>query len=556
LLALAVAGVVYWLVFAPPRPLVEPAAVAFEPQRVGTKSESLPVRIANEGHGELVVSDLRLEGEDAAAFELRGGDCLGVPLRHRATCAAEVAFGPTRPGEHEGRLAIVSNADAPAAVDLAGRGTAPALAVDPARVDFGRVAVGQTSDGAALELTNPGDAPLEIRRVAVAGGGEGSFRWLANNCSGKTLGPGESCAVRIAFQPVGGGEETARVSVDSDAEETPEVVLHGIGLAPGLLILPERLTLGSVRLGRTGTSETVTLENTGNAPLRMGAVELDGAGREAFEVDDTSCSDAVLAPGGTCRLRVTLRPREEGAFRASIRIASPDLRRTESVGLEGRATAPRLRVSAQGFDFGRVVVGGSEDEALLLESVGSEPVTLTAVEVEGAGFAADGDCRRGMRLEPGSGCRLELRFTPRSEGASLGRLRVQHDGLGTGVEVTLAGTAYPPPVAAIEAEPQRLEFEPVAAGGRSQILSLRIRSTGNARLELRDLRLEGEHAADFVMVPASCNGVPYLVPGSDCVVGFRFVPQAPGERRAQLVVRSNAGRDVVVPMTGLASGGG
>lgn len=556
LLALVAAVVVYLLVLAPPRPLVEPATVAFEPQRVGRESEPLALRIANEGRRELVVGDLRVEGADAAAFAVVSGDCLGVPLPHRATCIVQVGFTPARPGEHEARLDIVSNASEPTlAVGLAGRGTAPSLAVSPARVDFGRVAVGQTSEGAALELTNPGDAALEIRSVGVSGRGERSFRWLANACSGKTLGPAESCAVRIAFQPLAGGEETVRLTVDSDAEETPEVELHGIGLAPGLLVLPERLTLGSVRLGSAGATETVTLENTGNAPLRIGAVALDGPGRQAFELDGASCAAAVLAPGGTCRLRVTLRPRDEGAFRASIRIASPDLGRSSSVALEGRATAPRLRVSSPGFDFGRVVVGAAETEQLRVESVGSEPVTLTGLALDGTGFDAQGECRRGMRLEPGAGCRLEVRFAPRAEGAATGRLRLQHDGLGPTVEIALAGSGYPPPVAAIEIAPRQLEFEPVTVGGRSDILSLRIRSVGNARLELRDLRVEGEHAADFVMVPASCNGIPYLVPGSDCVVGFRFMPQGPGERRARLVVRSNSGDGTVgVPMLGLAAG--
>jgi hypothetical protein len=289
----------------------------------------------------------------------------------------------------------------------------------------------------------------------------------------------------------------------------------------------------------------------------MGAVVVDGPGRHAFEVDDASCLDAVLAPRGTCRLRVTLRPRAEGALRASILVASPDLRRPVTVVLEGRSTAPRVRVSAEAFDFGRVVVGGVATEELRVESVGSETVRLTGLTVEGAGFAVNGDCRSGMRLDPGGSCRLDVRYAPRSEGSAAGRLRLQHDGLGGAVELVLAGSAYPPPVAAVEVTPRQLEFEPVPAGGRSQILSLRIRSTGSARLELGALRVEGEHAADFVMVPASCNGVPYLVPGSDCVVGFRFVPQAPGDRRARVVVPSNAREGALtVPLLGLAGGGG
>lgn len=559
LLAAAAAAVsAYLLVWAPPRPVVAPESGRFEPQRVGTESDPLALRVTNEGRRELVVSEVTLVGDDAGSFRLSPGDCLGVPLPYRGSCTVEAGFAPQRPGEHAARIEIASNAkEGPLAVELGGRGTAPALAVSPERIDFGRVAVSESSDGEALELTNPGDAPLEIRRLALDGEGARAFRWLSNSCSGRSLGPGESCSVRLAFQPLGGGEETVKVVVESDAEETPRVELHGIGLAPGLLVLPESLALGSVRLGRTGGSDTVTLENTGNAPLRLGTIAVEGRGAAAFELDPASCAGAVLAPGASCTLRVTLRPREEGSFRAAVRIASPDLSRDVAVVLEGRATAPRLRVSARALDFGPVVLGDSAAEEVRVESVGSEAVTLAGVGVVGGGFSGSGDCRGGTRLEPGSSCRVEVRFAPRSEGAASGRLRLQHDGLGGPVEIELSGTGRPPPVAGIELSPRQLEFEPVTVGGRSEILSVRVRSTGNARLELRELGVEGEDAADFVMVPASCNGVPYLVPGSDCVVGFRFVPKAPGERRARVVVRSNAREGAVsIPMSGLAGAGG
>ncbi|MEZ5332420.1 MAG: choice-of-anchor D domain-containing protein [Thermoanaerobaculia bacterium] len=559
LLILLLAGgavAAYLLVWAPPRPVVAPERGGFEPQRVGTASESLPLRVTNEGRRELVISEVTVAGEQASAFEVRPGDCVGVALPYRAACTVEIGFRPERPGEHGARVEIASNGrEGLLTVEVSGRGTAPALTIRPERLEFGRVAVGQTSDGAQLELTNPGDAPLEIRRLSLDGGGSRSFRWLSNSCSDRSLGPGESCRVRLAFQPLEGGEESARVRVESDADETPRVEVHGIGLAPGLLVLPERLSFDRVRLGKTGATETVTLENTGNAPLRLGEVTVGGPGAGAFEVDAGSCADAVLAPQGTCRLRIGLRPREEGTFRATAEIASPDLRRPAQVVLEGGATAPRLRLSASAVDFGRVVLGGSERETLRLESVGSEPVTLAEVVSEGAGFGVEGECRRGTVLQPGSGCRLEALFSPRGEGDARGVVRVRHDGLGGPLEIRLSGSGYPPPVAGLEVTPGRLEFEPVTVGGRSEIVSLRVRSTGSARLELSDLSVEGENAGDFVMVPASCNGVPYLVPGSDCVVGFRFVPQGAGERRARVVIRSNARQgSVSVPMTGLAAG--
>ena len=53
------------------------------------------------------------------------------------------------------------------------------------------------------------------------------------------------------------------------------------------------------------------------------------------------------------------------------------------------------------------------------------------------------------------------------------------------------------------------------------------------------------------IVPATCEAASYLVPGSDCTLGVRFLPTAGGARRGRLVIRSNsAGGNHAVELVG------
>ena len=136
--------------------------------------------------------------------------------------------------------------------------------------------------------------------------------------------------------------------------------------------------------------------------------------------------------------------------------------------------------------------------------------------------------------------RVDFELRPRAPGASLdrvlARLRARPDLDRVGVlgqtVIRLTG-------------PDRREasvvlFGPGPVGERSEVVTLTLRSTGQGRLQIGDIRIEGAEAREFRLVAGTCQGLPYLVPGGDCSVGVRFTPGAPGERRAVVVIEHNA----------------
>jgi hypothetical protein len=201
------------------------------------------------------------------------------------------------------------------------------------------------------------------------------------------------------------------------------------------------------------------------------------------------------------------------------------------------------------LDFGRVRTGDGAERGVTVANPSRVAVTLRRVAIEGADagdFRAGGGCAEGGRLAPGESCALSVHFAPAAPGEHVARLVVEPAAAGR-LEVPMAGEAAPPPVARARIAPAAIDFGEQPVGERSGIRDATLANPGDARLALSGVAIEGEHSGDFRLVPGSCAGAGFVAPGGDCTVGVRFVPIAPGPRRAELVVRHGAasGRSAV-----------
>jgi hypothetical protein len=68
-----------------------------------------------------------------------------------------------------------------------------------------------------------------------------------------------------------------------------------------------RVEPASLRLQAAEREKSVTVENTGPAPITVLAPDFTGADRSAFRAD-SGCSNVALAPGRTCTVKITLTP--------------------------------------------------------------------------------------------------------------------------------------------------------------------------------------------------------------------------------------------------------
>src|SRR5260370_14022597 len=88
-----------------------------------------------------------------------------------SSCRISVTFKPTATGTRTGTMVITDSAPgSPRAINLSGTGVsaaAPAVTLTPTSLTFASQAVGTTSPAQNINLTNSGEAALNISRISV-----------------------------------------------------------------------------------------------------------------------------------------------------------------------------------------------------------------------------------------------------------------------------------------------------------------------------------------------------------------------------------------------------
>lgn len=535
-----------------PELTVEPAALDLGSQAVGSTGTPATVRLGNRGNAALRLGRVDLVGRAARDFRRLADDCSKQELEPGEGCSLRYAFAPSVAGERRAALRIPSDAaDAAVEVALVGRALdqTPVLRLDPERLDFGGLRVGEASAPLTVELANDGKGPLAIRGLRlgrvqdVAAGG--AFELSAAACTGAEVPPGGSCEVEIRFRPVAEVSAAAILEIDTSAGREPgRVRLWGVGTAPGLSVAPARLSFGEVGVRATSPARGVRLASSGSGDLVIADVAVTGADAESFAAGADGCAAAALGPGGECTVEVHFRPRRPGPHRAELVLRHNAEGRSHRVPLNGFGVTARLSLDRQRIDFGEVVSGQQARQRLVLTNSGRTSLTVERLRLTGgrdSGFALDGDRCSGTILGPGEACAAGVRFSPRSPGAHSIRLAIDHSAGDRLLEVPVNATAVLPPAPGIRLEPAALELSERRVGERGPIRTLRVHNSGNGRLVLADVSLGGEHPGDFQLVAGSCEGAGYVAPGANCTLGVRFVPTAEGPRRASLLIRHNAG---------------
>ncbi len=127
--------------------------------------------------------------------------------------------------------AVVSNSAGSATSNAAILTVNPATSLlnsNSTSLAFGGLNLSSSSTQNAI-LTNAGNSSVTISNVSVSGAGFNAGGGL----TGVTLSPGQSATVSATFSPATAGSATGRITVTSNATNSPlTVALSGTGLAP------------------------------------------------------------------------------------------------------------------------------------------------------------------------------------------------------------------------------------------------------------------------------------------------------------------------------------
>lgn len=226
----------------------------------------------------------------------------------------------------------------------------PLLAVAPAELDFGEVAV-PTTVTATIAVANAGRAELTFE-ASLRADDAGVFELLTPS---GTAGADGSVDLEVRFSPPTFLPYTAELVITSNDEENPErvVPIRGTGVSaplPDILLSTRSIDFGDAQGERT---EILTVENVGTADLVLGS--LGQVGSPDFELV-TDPSGNTLSPGDDVPVVIRYTPTDAADSASEPPGASGELRIPSNDPDEGEVTVVLLGNGGADYAYPTAVV--------------------------------------------------------------------------------------------------------------------------------------------------------------------------------------------------------
>jgi len=179
------------------------------------------------------------------------------------------------------------------AIQLTPEGT---LTVSPSTLTFPDtyVVTGYNSAPQMVTVTNTSSTTA----VSLGLSQVSSFAFSTNNGSCVSIAPGASCSFPVVFSPTTAGQQSATLTINSNASNAPQTVaLSGTGIAAPVGYIG--LSGYSLTFTEVNVPQTITVTNAGNVPLIFGSMTITGA----LFTETNNCG-TTLAVGGVCGITV------------------------------------------------------------------------------------------------------------------------------------------------------------------------------------------------------------------------------------------------------------
>ncbi len=352
-----------------------------------------------------------------------------------------------RSDQLDGSLALVTRVPAPADVDPA---TAPVVAIDAggtqATISADGTQVGFVTRSRTLFPTvadvsaEPDDGDIVVADVDL-----GTLRRVSVQSDGITpldatnAHPMLSASGHVVVFDTLGASMLA-----------PEQVVAAAGVAGGRSVavvnrpaelVSASLDVGTVMVGYAGPEWYVSVRNTGPSTFLPATVV---ASDPQFAITGGTCTlQAVVVPGDSCTVHVTLTPAAPGPIVGSFTVAEALVGGTSAtVALTGAGGVPDLRAAPAGADFAPTLVGETAATVSFdIENVGFQPVAITSVAFGGsnpADFSVVSSSCPDSVINPMTTCAVEVAFAPTEAGYRTATLLVGADA-GRYTSVVLTG---------------------------------------------------------------------------------------------------------------------
>jgi hypothetical protein len=371
----------------------------------------------------------------------------------------------------------------------------------------------------------------------------------SNKCTTQLVAH-SSCEIGVVFAPVQPGNQSGTLTI-TDALRTQTVALSGVGLVPpSFAVSPSSLTFAALAVGQASAAQTLTVSNTGGAPMANIGFAMTGPSASEFSCGGTICSatncGAMLANGSSCTVQVVFSPSTAGGASATLVISSssPGVA-AASVPLAGAGQAQSgISVQPAQLSFSVVAPGQSSSPQTVTVTNNSKTTANSLALLVSAPFSlVNNTCS--ASLAAGASCTAEVVFSPTVNGTFTGSLAVASSLQSASTTVPLSGTGGVPGTVLVQ--PTFLNFQQTGVGSISSPQTITItNSIGTASLSGFSLAA----SAGFQLVNNTCPVT--LAAQASCTVGVESAPSSSGAQTGSLTVTDSlmtAGQ--TVPLTGM-----
>lgn len=510
-----------------------PGTLNFGQLQIGTTSASLPVTLTNAGGIPVAIAGI----STSLPFNLAANAC-GNLLGANSACALSVNFTPTQAGLATGSLTLTDDAGVQT-IALTGIGAlAPTDSLSPSSITFSSTVVGQPSAPQFVTLSNNGDLSLNSISARASAGFQAS-----SNCGG-SLGPHASCIISVVFAPASSGTQSGTLVV-SDAIRNQSVSLSGIGLQPpAISVTPTNLAFPVQAIGTASTPLTVTIGNSGGAPMADVGFQITGQSAGSYSFGASTCG-ATLPSGGSCTVRVSFTPVTAGQLIATLTISASTLGVAPAqVPLTGIGqSASGITIVPSQMNFTEATLGQSAAaQTATISNTGTVSASGLSVSVSPPFSLTANTC--GTSLASGASCTVGVVFTPTVNGVVGSVLTVNASGLTNAASMALIGAGGAAGSARVQ--PASLTFASTGVGAKSALQTVTV--TNNGPVPVSGFTLTT--SAGFQVSSVSC-GVS-LDPGNSCTVQIAFAPSAAGQQTGNLTIASpSLAADSSVSLSGM-----
>jgi len=379
---------------------------------------------------------LQTTASSGESFELYGG----------TSCTMAFDFKPLAAGSISGSAVLADNslnvAGATQTMSLGGTGLATAqVSLSATSLTYGLEAVGAVSGSQQVTLTNTGGAALSITSIALTGSDASSF--VFGNTCGASVAGGASCIIHGHFAPAAAGALNAAVTITDSASNSPQsIALSGIGVEPPVTLSATSLSYGSVKLGTSSGSQSVTLTNNGIAALSISSIAVTGANASSFVFGNT-CGTSLPARA-SCTIHGHFAPTATGALKAALTITDSAGTSPQSITLSGTGVPPSgpVTLSATSLSYPSTTVGTSSgSQSVIMTNTGTAALMITSVAVTGtdaSSFVFANSC--GTSLAMGASCTIHGHFAPTAIGSVAASVTITDSATSSPQSIALSGT--------------------------------------------------------------------------------------------------------------------